>query len=98
MRHIFLSQYKKPSEVCEAFKKENQLGQLILKEIHRNEGILEAMAVMVPERFGLEIYEVYEWVQTSKDKRIPTHAKRLLNEILMENGGLLRVLISRNYS
>ena len=62
MSEEILSKYKTSNEVKTAFKKGNKLGKLINDKYWIYEGLLEAFAVLLPERFNLEIFEVLEWV------------------------------------
>lgn len=55
-----LMQYSDSEELTAAFTKEGKLVKLI-NEYHY-QGILEAAAVLLPEKFGIEIYEVYDWL------------------------------------
>lgn len=49
-------------EVIAEFSKGQPLGQLIENGQWYNDGVLEALAVVLPERFGIEIMEAYSWV------------------------------------
>lgn len=50
------------AKALDKFKKDESLGKLIDDGGYLNSGILEALAVLLPERFGLEIFEVFDWV------------------------------------
>jgi hypothetical protein len=64
-----LSKYASPEEVLAAGAKGNLLGELA-SEIHwAYHGLLEALAVLLPEQFGLEITEVYPWVFEQRKER-----------------------------
>ena len=55
------------------FRKNEPFGKLIEQGGWSNSGILEALAVLLPEKFGLEIFEVYDWVFTlNKNDQIYT--------------------------
>lgn len=56
-----LSKYKS-SNIKEAFSKGNELGELMSDSYWRNVGIVDVLSVLLPEKFNLEIFEVYEWV------------------------------------
>ncbi len=62
MSEEILGKYKTANEVKTAFKQGNKLGKLVLDKYWIYEGLLEAFAVLLPERFNLEIFEVLEWV------------------------------------
>ncbi|ANF52929.1 hypothetical protein A0O34_21455 [Chryseobacterium glaciei] len=55
------------TEALEIFKKEASLGKLINNSGYYNSGILEALTVLLPEKFDLEIFEVFEWVFAEKE-------------------------------
>ncbi len=57
-----LDKYTAADEVKQAFQKDNELGKLIEGYLWPNRGILEAMAIRLPEKYGLEIVEVFDWV------------------------------------
>lgn len=58
-----LKKFNNTDEVLNSFKKENELGKLITasNRYWYNNGILEALAILLPEIFKLEIFEVYSW-------------------------------------
>ena len=60
MAKELLKSFGTPQEVRKAFKQENTLGKL-LEEYRHNNGILETLAILLPEKFSLEIFEVYHW-------------------------------------
>jgi len=45
-----------------SFAKAGHLGKLAENDSWYNDGILEAMSVLLPEKFGLELFEVCAWV------------------------------------
>lgn len=49
-------------EAITSFQKEGTLGKLMANGRYENYGILEALAVLLPERFNVEIFEAFEWV------------------------------------
>ncbi len=49
-------------EVLKQFEKNRPLGKLIEDGRWYNSGILEALAVLLPEKYDVEIFEVYRWV------------------------------------
>lgn len=62
--------YKTAQEVLSHGAKENVLGKLAAEGIWRNRGLMEAMAVLLPEKFELEIVELYHWVFDEKNERL----------------------------
>ncbi|HAY3506922.1 AVAST type 2 anti-phage system protein Avs2 [Elizabethkingia anophelis] len=59
--------------VLTSFQKEGTLGKLIENGRYENSGILEALAVLLPEQFGLEIFEVFEWAYKDNDFSYLSH-------------------------
>ena len=57
-----IKQFKSKEEVKKAFEKNTELGKLLLDEYYSKDGILEALSTLLPEQFGLEIFEVYDWL------------------------------------
>ncbi|AMP98695.1 hypothetical protein AY601_1783 [Pedobacter cryoconitis] len=64
-----LSGYGSAEEVMVAGRKENTLGKLTEDGIWSYQGLLEALAVLMPETFGLELTEVFGWVFDEKESR-----------------------------
>lgn len=62
-----LDQYATADEVSQAFQKNNDLGKLLEGYIWPNRGVLDAMAVHLPEKYGLEIMGVCEWAFGEKE-------------------------------
>lgn len=61
MAEQLLKMYSFEEEVRMAFKENNELGSL-LDDYWKYGGIIEAMASLLPEKFNLELFEVYDWV------------------------------------
>lgn len=61
MAEQLLNMYSSEEEVRMAFKEGNEIGSL-LDNPWKYEGIIEAMASLLPEKFSLELFEVYDWV------------------------------------
>lgn len=57
-----LSKLNTKSRVLESFKKDSQLGKLIEDRFWEYEGLLETFAILLPELYDLELFEVYNWV------------------------------------
>lgn len=57
-----LNKYKSEKEIRLAFKKESELGKLLEDRYYMYNGILEALATILPEKHNLEIFEVFDWV------------------------------------
>ncbi|WP_181841839.1 AVAST type 2 anti-phage system protein Avs2 [Emticicia sp. BO119] len=61
-----LKRYQTNIEILAACQKNNELGKLLID--YKNNGIIQAMAVILPENYQLEIFEVFEWI-FKKDNR-----------------------------
>lgn len=57
-----LKEYSDVEAVKKACQRENTLGKLVGEWLWRNRGIMECFSVLLPEKFGLEIVEAYDWV------------------------------------
>ena len=55
-------------EIKIAFKKDNEFGKLIDYRFWQYNGLFEAFAVLLPEKYSIEIFEVFEWVFTDKSE------------------------------
>ncbi|MFT2010636.1 AVAST type 2 anti-phage system protein Avs2 [Pontibacter sp. 13R65] len=74
-----LQDFTKPDEAKTAFKEGNTLGALIEEGIWNNGGILEAMAVILPEKWDLELFEAYNWVYAIEDETLHDNIKQQLS-------------------
>lgn len=59
-----LSKFQTQADVLSAFEKNRELGKLIEEDFSRYDGVLEAFSVLLPERFALEFFEVFDWIYT----------------------------------
>ncbi|WAC01680.1 hypothetical protein N7U66_17405 [Lacinutrix neustonica] len=57
-----MNKYNSKEEISFAFKKESELGELLEHKYYIYNGILEALATILPEKYSLEIFEVFDWV------------------------------------
>jgi len=57
-----IQSYDSSEAVQTAFKKENELGKIALEGRWRNRGILEALAILIPEKFNLELIDALSWM------------------------------------
>lgn len=83
-----LKRFKDRSEVLEVFKKENEFGNLLSdrNSYWYNDGILEAFSILLPEKFNLEIFEVYSWYfEIDEDKFHKHHVIGELNRFLLDS-------------
>lgn len=85
MAEDLLTPHKTMETVKEAFQKNNQLGKLLDNGAWRNKGILDALAILLPEKFKLEIVEVFDWVFDEDKEDIIDDKKRWLNRYLIES-------------
>lgn len=80
-----IKDFKDQEEVLRAFSKEEKLGKLMEEHHWKHRGILESLAILLPEKHGLELFEVYSWLY--QDVKKDDYA--LKNTIEWQNGFLL---------
>lgn len=85
MAKKLLESYKTRKSVKEAFKKTKRLGKLLKEGPWKNRGILEAMAILLPEKFKLEIFEVYDWAFTGRHPGLIMNIGDFLNRYLLDS-------------
>lgn len=79
-----LSKYQTEEEIRVAFSKNNVLGKLMQNDHWNNWGIMEVFSVLLPERFGIEIIEVYDWIFIKKNK-LTTNIDDWLNRWMVDS-------------
>lgn len=57
-----LRNFNSKEELSKSFSENADLGKLIEDDYYSNDGVLEALATLIPEKFELEIFEVFDWV------------------------------------
>lgn len=82
-----LSKFKTIEEIKIAFQKENEFGKLIDYKFWQYDGLFEAFAVLLPEKYNIEIFEVFEWVFTdvSDDEFYRNQYKDSVNKFLFDS-------------
>jgi len=83
--NTLLESFNSKESVRNAFKKNNELSKLLEDAYWRNKGILEAMAVLLPERFSLEIIEVFDWVFEGSHQEFLGNIDEWLNHFLIDS-------------
>lgn len=81
-----LKKYSTSEEIRMACQKDNDLG--ILLKNYVNNGIIEALTVLLPENHQIEIFEVFEWLFTEKQNYLNSSFysdPQLLNHYLLES-------------
>jgi hypothetical protein len=78
-----LKEFNSKKDVLDAFKQGTKLGRLLEDDYYMQDGVLEAMSTLLPEVFGLEIFETYAWVYKKLDKFKNLNTKELFenNEV-----------------
>jgi hypothetical protein len=84
MAEELIRPYSTPHEAKQAFESESTLGNLHDEYWHRS-GILEALAILLPEKYGLEIFEVYDWAFEIQSEYSGVGANSELNRCLLES-------------
>jgi len=85
MSDQLLKPYSTPVEVKEAFLPQNRLGKIIEEAVWSNRGIMEIISVLLPERFQLEITEVYDWVFGKEHENLLGNIETWLNIFLLDS-------------
>jgi hypothetical protein len=80
-----LKDFKGAVEVTAAFLPGTMLAGLMTEHYYLNTGVLEALAVVLPEQFGLEITEVYGWAFTDAVEQTRWIASQWLNHWLLDS-------------
>lgn len=80
-----LENYSTKDEVKVAFAKDATLGKLIENGYWENNGILEAMSVLLPEKYNLEIVEVFDWIFDDNLNSQLWNYKKLLSIMVLES-------------
>jgi hypothetical protein len=80
-----IKDFKDQEELLKAFGKEEKLGKLMEEHYWKYGGILESLAILLPEKHGLELFEVYNWLYEDVKK----NDFGLKNTIDWQNGFLL---------
>ncbi|GGN13914.1 hypothetical protein GCM10010967_57650 [Dyadobacter beijingensis] len=62
-----LAGYVSTADVSQAFQKDGKLGRLLKGYLWPNRGVLDAMAIRLPERYGLELMEICDWVYAEEE-------------------------------
>ncbi|HVW94427.1 MAG TPA: AVAST type 2 anti-phage system protein Avs2 [Mucilaginibacter sp.] len=80
-----LNAYNSVEAVLAAFQPGATLGRLLSDDYYLHSGIIEAFAVLLPERFGLEIFEVFAWAFDASDEHLRWRADDWLNHRLLDS-------------
>jgi hypothetical protein len=82
-----LSKFKTTEEIKNAFQKENEFGKLIDYKYWQYDGLFEAFAVLLPEKYNIEIFEVFDWVfiDKSKDEFYKNQNQDSVNKFLFDS-------------
>lgn len=82
-----LSKFTTIEEIKIAFQKENEFGKLIDYKFWQYDGLFEAFAVLLPEKYNIEIFEIFDWVFTneSDDEFYRTQYKDSVNKFLFDS-------------
>lgn len=62
MAESFLERYVKPKKLSGSFTKRSRLGKLV-SEFRFNSGLIDALSIHVPEKFGKELIEVVPYIR-----------------------------------
>ncbi len=85
MAEMLLEPYPIRESMMKAFGKEGELGKLMEESFWRNGGLLEAFAVILPEKFGVEIFESFAWSKEENDNHRYYNIKSELSHLVMNS-------------
>ena len=77
--------YTNEESIRVAFEENNKLGRLLKDGYWRYKGIMEAFAVLLPEKYDLEIVEVYEWSFEGEHPELLGNINEWLNQYLLSS-------------
>lgn len=80
-----LEGYPTIDEIRVAFSKGNTLSRLIEERSWSNRGVLEALAVLLPEKYNVEIVEVFEWVFDERTNNLRWNADEWISSRFLES-------------
>ncbi|MFC6100883.1 AVAST type 2 anti-phage system protein Avs2 [Olivibacter domesticus] len=83
MANELLKPFKNIEDVIQACQEKQVIGRLAMESYWRNNGILEALAVLLPEQHNLEIFEAFNWLFSNKKRRETHLDANTLNSILL---------------
>ena len=63
-----IKNFQSKDELLKAFSKGNRLGKLADKDRWKYGGVVESLAILLPEIHNLELFEVYSWMYTKFDE------------------------------
>lgn len=78
-----LHKYQSKEEVVKVFQKNELLGELIENGEFR--GVIEAFSILLPEKFNLELFEVYKWIFEQKEETKLYYTKNKINHFVIES-------------
>lgn len=86
MAEELLRPFSNGQEVVDAFKNDQPLGAPLLQTAYfKNNGLFEALAVLLPERFDLEIVEVYDWAFIGRHEKMIGNIGEFLGHYLLDS-------------
>lgn len=80
-----LANYISHKEIITAFESTSELGSLLKDKFWSSEGVLEAMSVILPEKFELEIFEVYDWAFNKEKKETVWNIDEYLSSLVLKS-------------
>lgn len=82
-----LNKFPTIEQIKIAFQKENEFGKLIDYRFWQYDGLFEAFAVLLPEKYNIEIFEVFDWIFTdeSEDEFYRNQNKDSVNQFLFDS-------------
>ncbi|WP_421873977.1 AVAST type 2 anti-phage system protein Avs2 [Marinoscillum sp.] len=80
-----LEPYQNSEAIKKAFLHEERLGKLIENGSFYHRGTLEAIAIILPEKYQLEIFEVFNWVFHENEENDFSGNKELVSRLFVDS-------------
>lgn len=80
-----LNEFSSQAEMLTAFQNDGRLGKLINDFYWSNEGILEALAVLLPEKWNTEITQAFYWVFEERKEDDYDHTGDSINRWMVQS-------------
>ncbi|MFV0330452.1 MAG: hypothetical protein ACK5KL_11640 [Dysgonomonas sp.] len=81
MAKMLLKDYTSKSDVLQAFNNPDSLGKICSGYTWRYDGIIEALSIILPEEYGLEVYEIAKYFVLQKEDETSKRYKIRVNQV-----------------
>ncbi len=80
-----LEKYEKSVDIIEAFRPENCLGQLVKDAWWLNKGVFEVFAILLPEKFQIEMVEAVDWIFSNKPQNMMSNIDEYIVGFMLDS-------------